>query len=175
VPEQVLSDPETGDEIVLLRWDFDLSAVEVRYRGTPIARVGNFAILRSDLGMPGPTPDGKVLTIWAVRSTGAESFEATIDGEVLSPGPVRWTNALESPPEPSSMTRSQRRAAAKEEHAMRVARGTARRSLRPVILIVALTVIVAAGGWRFALPRFQAAASDDAAAATPAHPAASAP
>lgn len=170
MPEQAFTDTdtETGEEIVHLQWDFSLAAVEVRYRGTPIARVGDLAILRSDLGMSGPTPDGKALTIWAVRSSGAESFEATVDGEVLRPSAVVWTDAVEAPPDPSTLSRSERRARAKAEEQVRSSQGRATRSRRPVFMIVTLTVALAVGGVLYGWPRWQEASASEGAGSAPA-------
>ncbi len=158
MPEQVFTD-EDGDEVLLVRWDFAMSAVEVHYRGTPLARIGEITVLRSDLGMTGPTPDGRALTLWAVRTTGAESFEAQLDDTVLRPSPATWSANPDEPFDPATLRRSDRKALRRQEDEIRLAQGRGGRRRRPVIMILTLTAALGVAGVLYGWPKVQKASA----------------
>lgn len=174
MPHQVFCD-RNGDEIVLVRWDFALTVVEVVLRGAPLARIGDLGRLRSEFGMTGPTPDGHTLTIWAVRSSGGESFEITIEGEPLRPGTVSWSDPVESVIDTATLRRSDRKAVLRQQDELRKVRGWPSANRRPLAMIAVATIALIVGGVFWGWPRVREANKKDTkeavAVLSPNHPA----
>lgn len=160
MPHQVFSD-RNGDEIILVRWDFALTVVEIVLGGAPLARIGDLGRLRSEFGMTGPTPDGHTLTIWAVRSSGGESFEITIDGEPLRPGTVSWSDPVESVIDTATLRRSDRKAVLRQQDELRRVRGWPSANRRPLAIIAVATIALIVGGVFWGWPRVREANRKD--------------
>ena len=75
MPHQVFSD-RNGDEIVLVRWDFAMTVVEVVLRGAPLARIGDLGRLRSEFGIYG-TDTGR-MCVAALNSRNIQHVCASI-------------------------------------------------------------------------------------------------
>jgi hypothetical protein len=168
MPEQHFSHPETNEHLLTVRWDLGMTWFEVYHLGLPLARVTDMFEVRSDLGMTGPLPGGSTLTLWSTRETGAETFYAAVDNEGLRPSSVTWAQQVELPPDPESLSRSERKAIAARERQIKEMQGGSKRRARPVALIVVLTAATAAAGVLYAWPRVQDARTANTAAPAPA-------